>query len=192
MRYFNSINYSLSKALLMIMFLFGITFSQSTLGFIDSGQRLEGTASHHVTLGDIDGDGDIDAFVGGEPAKAWLNDGNGNFIDNGQDFGSENSRSIELGDLDGDGDLDGFFAMQFEPSKVYFNDGNGQFMDSGQNLGIPGSSNSLDASLGDLDGDGDLDAFVTNYPLQANKVWLNDGNGNFSDNGQSLGSLSSI
>ena len=30
-------------------------------------------------------------------------------------------------------------------------------------------------TLGDLDGDGDLDAFVTNNANQPNKVWLNDG-----------------
>ena len=41
-------------------------------------------------------------------------------------------------------------------------------------------------SLGDLDGDGDLDAFVANLD-EANRVWLNDGSGNFTDSGQSLG-----
>jgi len=44
-------------------------------------------------------------------------------------------------------------------------------------------------SLADLDGDGDIDAYVVNG--QANKVWLNDGAGNFTDNGQSLGSSNS-
>ena len=30
-------------------------------------------------------------------------------------------------------------------------------------------------ALGDLDGDGDLDAWVTNYGSQANRVWINQG-----------------
>ena len=67
-------------------------------------------------------------------------------------------------------------------------DGSGSFSDSGQTLG---SSNSLDLALGDVDGDGDLDCFVANFPHQANKVWLNDGSGTFSDSGQSLGSSDS-
>jgi hypothetical protein len=42
-------------------------------------------------------------------------------------------------------------------------------------------------ALSFLTGDGDLDAFVAN-DNQANRVWLNDGTGSFSDSGQSLGS----
>ena len=43
-------------------------------------------------------------------------------------------------------------------------------------------------SLGDVDNDGDLDAFVTNAGgNEPNKVWINDGSGNFTDSGQSLG-----
>ena len=49
--------------------------------------------------------------------------------------------------------------------------------DSGQSLG---SSTSRDVSLGDVDGDGDLDAFVANQ-FQGNRVWLNDGSGSFTN-----------
>jgi len=41
-----------------------------------------------------------------------------------------------------------------------------------------------------VDDDGDLDAFVSNSD-QANKVWINDGSGNFINSGQSLGSSQS-
>ncbi|MBK7893312.1 MAG: VCBS repeat-containing protein [Anaerolineaceae bacterium] len=43
--------------------------------------------------------------------------------------------------------------------------------------------------LGDLDGDDDLDAFVANDG--ANTIWLNDGQGSFSNSGQSLGTNNS-
>ena len=41
-----------------------------------------------------------------------------------------------------------------------------------------------------MDEDGDLDAFVANEG-QGNRVWLNDGSGNFTDSGQSLGTYMS-
>ena len=56
-------------------------------------------------------------------------------------------------------------------------------VESGQNLG---DGRTFSIALGDVDGDDDLDAFITSY-LQSSKVWINDGNGTFSDSGQSLG-----
>ena len=50
-----------------------------------------------------------------------------------------------------------------------------------------GDSSSSDVARGDLDGDGDLDAWVANTSLQPNRVWINDGLGNFADSGQALG-----
>ncbi|HPQ41509.1 MAG TPA: dockerin type I repeat-containing protein [bacterium] len=42
-----------------------------------------------------------------------------------------------------------------------------------------------------MDGDGDLDAVVTNYE-QGNRVWFNDGMGTFTDSGQSMGTFKSF
>jgi hypothetical protein len=166
-----------------------------------------------VTVGDLDGDGDLDAYLGGccggiasgenwtsvlYPYNVvWLNDGAGDFDDTGQRMGDSGTRAIALGDLDGDGDLDAFVgnsssivdtngtARRNEPNKVWLNDGSGQFDDSGQSLG---SASTYALALGDVDGDGDLDAFVGNEG--ANEVWLNDGHGNYNDSGQTLGDAS--
>ncbi|MFZ0544189.1 MAG: VCBS repeat-containing protein, partial [Candidatus Promineifilaceae bacterium] len=44
----------------------------------------------------------------------------------------------------------------------------------------------------DLDGDTDIDAFTASWFPNGNKVWLNDGSGQFSTNGQTLGSAASL
>ncbi len=172
--------------------------------FVDSGQSLENSRPHDLALGDLDGDGDLDVFYGnssGRPNTIWFNQGGlqggteGLFVDSGQKLGGAFTRGVSLGDLDGDGDLDAFVANRSDqPNRVWFNQGGkqagtpGQFQDSGQLLGI---STSFDVTLGDLDGDGDLDAFVVNDDAQANRVWVNDGLGIFTDSGQLLGNSSS-
>lgn len=63
--------------------------------------------------------------------------------------------------------------------------GGGLTIDSGQSLGY---SDSYDVGLGDLDGDGDLDAFIADMSSGGNMVWLNDGAARFTDSGLRLGS----
>jgi hypothetical protein len=176
--------------------------------FTDSGQALGNAYSTDVALGDLDGDGDLDAWVVNTSSQAnrvWINDGGlqggtaGNFTDSGQALGNSESLDVALGDLDGDGDLDAWVAnYSSQPNRVWINQGGdqggaaGNFTDSGQALG---NSESRGVSLGDLDGDGDLDAWVANY--EANFVWINQGGdqgrvaGNFADSSQVLGNSDS-
>jgi hypothetical protein len=164
--------------------------------FTDSLQSLGSSASTDVALGDLDGDGDLDAFVAnnwGPANKVWQNDGTGTFTET-QSLGSSSSYAVALGDVDDDGDLDAFVVNcgwpDGAPNKVWENDGTGAFTET-QSLG---NADSIDVALGDVDGDGDLDAFVANYGAgsgEANKVWQNDGMGTFTDGLQSLGSSAS-
>jgi hypothetical protein len=164
--------------------------------FSDSGQRLGSSSTEAVALGDLDGDGDLDAFVATDWINGvWLNDGTGTFTDSGQRLSDLLSFAVALGDLDGDGDLDAFVGNADhesggQPNAVWLNDGAGTFSHSGQSVG---DSTTLVVALGDLDGDGDLDAFVASGDDmgEADEVWLNDGTGTFSDTGQRLGSSSS-
>jgi len=163
-------------------------FKPEEFGFADSTQSLGARSSLWAELGDLDGDGDLDAFVANDGANTvWLNDGSGYFTDSGQSLGNAYTTSVALGDLDGDGDLDAF-VMNHGPNKIWLNDGNGIFSDSGQTLG---SYDGREVVLADIDGDGDLDAVLANYSNQPNSIWLNDGKGNFTDSGQALGNSKS-
>ncbi|MGB0383990.1 MAG: FG-GAP-like repeat-containing protein [Ardenticatenaceae bacterium] len=157
-------------------------------GFFSGGQSLSSTENWGVALGDLDQDGDLDAFVSrraNQANKVWFNNGNGTFNDSGQNLGDSWSTSVALADVDGDGDLDALVGnSSAQPNEVWLNDGAGGFTDSAQSLG---NASTFAVALGDADGDADLDLFVGNYSPHANKLWLNDGAGGFTDSGQSFG-----
>ena len=57
--------------------------------FTDSGQALGNSKSLGISLRDVDGDNDLDAFVANQKSnKVWLNDGNGKFTDSGKALGN--------------------------------------------------------------------------------------------------------
>ena len=109
-----------------------------------------------VDLGDLDGDGDLDAFFANQsekPDRVFLNDGTGVFAATPTSLGQlSSSGGVRLGDLDGDGDIDAFVAATPE-SVVWLNDGSGDFSDSTNRLN---DGFSTDVEMGDVDGDGDL------------------------------------
>ncbi|MCX7421041.1 MAG: FG-GAP-like repeat-containing protein [Planctomycetia bacterium] len=161
----------------------GAMGSTGTGTFVD-GRVLPASAS--VVLGDLDGNGTIDAVSNG---VVLLNDGQGNFTVGQPIKFSHRVTQASLGDIDGDGDLDLIVAMDARSglvnggfNEVWLNDGHAHFANSHQGLGY---GTSYGIKLGDLDGDGDLDAFVTEYD-QPSQVWFNDGDGHFTDSGQRL------
>jgi hypothetical protein len=170
----------------------------SSLLLEDIPQPFDYADTSQVGLGDLDGDGDLDmvlANMGETASQVWFNDGAGQFVDSGQKL-TPQGHGVGIGDLDKDGDLDIFITCanydpgdgwHKEPSKVYLNDGQGVFQDSGQDIGDTELSGT-GLNLLDLDGDQDIDVHVVYYDEggMADKVYLNDGTGRFSDSGLAL------
>jgi hypothetical protein len=163
-----------------------------------SDQVFGRTETAQIGLGDLDGDGDLDAVfanMGAHDSEIWMNDGSGHFTVSGQLL-TRQGHGIGLGDLDGDGDLDIFLtcahfnsggAWSKLPSRIYLNNGGGVFEDTGQDIGDTELSGTR-VQLIDVDGDGDLDAYVEYYDLggEPDRVYLNDGQARFTDSGMAL------
>lgn len=154
-------------------------------------EAMDGTEA--LALGDLDGDGDLDAFLARTAEiygpdnsyrrrtayRVMWNDGAGGLRTGDMALDSPGVRDLALGDLDGDGDLDALAATP-NGGQVIQNQGGAQLGAPGQFAIHPqmlGSMFANTASLGDLDGDGDLDALLVGWS-QA-QVWLNDGFGDF-------------
>ncbi len=90
------------------------------------------------------------------------------------DFNNDGWQDITLGTEDG------------QPISFYTNNGNNSFSQIGFN--IPDSSHQRHLVWVDTDNDQDLDLFVCNH-LKPNKLYINDGNFNFSDQTSSSGIL---
>lgn len=160
--------------------------------FTEATSRLpvDSDESFAVALGDVDGDGDLDAVLAnvGAPSRILRNDGRGYFQDAPALYPTQPTAgpglfSVSLADFDRDGDLDVFFAG--ETKLLWLNFG-GLFVDfSIGNLPVGFSSVfTRDIAVGDLDGDGDLDLVLGNCVYGAgptSEIYLNAGNASFSD-----------
>lgn len=135
--------------------------------FVDGSNRLNSSvAAHTVAAGDIDGDRDVDLVFGG---SVHLNQG-GSFTaaPNAWRPSAGDILDLALFDADQDGDLD-LFEARGDGSEWSFrlgtadqftrNDGRGHFR-PGVVAPIPAATQAGGAALGDLDGDGDLDAVM--------------------------------
>ncbi len=151
---------------------------------------LPGTLSLNVTVGDIDGDGDLDSLAAsGDGIEVGINNGSASFSA-GTTFGMGAMGGVALADMDGDGDLDAVTAGFPGQLQIWANNGTGGFTALGPAFGA--NSQAFGIGLGDLDGDGDVDIYLATYdPLAADEVWLNGGNGTMVANGQTLSMLRS-
>ncbi len=114
---------------------------------------------------DVDGDGDLDLWLdnGGDKLAEQLltNSGQGVFTDvsKAQISGNPNAddNEVQCADLDDDGDFDAVIASLSDQERTLLNDGKG-FFALAKDTFTAASDSTLGLDLGDVDGDGRLDA----------------------------------
>ena len=107
------------------------------------------------------------------------------------------SFSSRFSDLDRDGHADLVVASDFGNSRVYWNNGDGTFQRAPVGSGFGTDENGMGLTVGDYNGDGYFDIFVTsifhddppnsgqnaggNYGTSGNRLYLNNGDRTFTD-----------
>ena len=141
-----------------------------------------------VAAGDYNNDGWIDLYIvrGNSGANLLLrNLGDGTFEDVAGNAGVGIDGIAGSGptflDLDGDGWLDLIIGRMSAGSPwLYRNRGDGTFEDRSSNSGLPSFERVFSIAGGDVDLDGDLDLFFSQWNAAASDpVWLNDGGFSF-------------
>ena len=146
--------------------------------------------------GDYNNDGWLDLYSGAGQNNwdiLWKNNGNGTFtnvtVAAGNVYDNDPTSAAGWGDYDGDGFLDLYVAngesgSTYFPDILYHNNGDGTFTDVTVSAGIDDYSDPAygrGVAWADFDDDGDLDVYISNYRLVPNYLWLNNGNGTFTE-----------
>ncbi|MCG8461432.1 MAG: CRTAC1 family protein [Holophagales bacterium] len=163
----------------------GLDFEHADLLPSTLGQFMGGG----VAAGDYDGDGWVDLYAvrGTSGANLLLrNQGDGTFEDVAAAAGVALDGTAGSGptfvDLDGDGLLDLVIGnLQGGVPWLFRNRGDGTFEDRSGGSGLPAFSRVFSIGAGDLDLDGDLDLFFSQWNADpADPLWRNEGDFQFS------------
>ncbi|MBC7791207.1 MAG: VCBS repeat-containing protein [Anaerolineae bacterium] len=186
----------------------GLKFVHRENAFVDFDRerlipKLLSTEGPYMAVSDVNGDGLMDAYIGGAKDQAGqlvIQQRDGRLESSNESIFGQDKVSEDLGavffDATGDGSPDlyvvsgGSEFSENSPAlqdRLYINDGRGNFRKTNDNLPSETNSGSR-AATADFDGDGDVDLFVGGrvipwrYGVDPPSVLLrNDGRGRFTD-----------
>lgn len=142
------------------------------------------------TVADYDRDGFLDIYIArmgdheltaprpshnaqnGPRGSLLHNQGDGTFIDVAKQAGVDSpgwDMAAAWGDYTGDGWPDLYVVNEFGNNRLYRNERDGTFSDQAANAGATDGGSGMASVWGDIDGDGDLDLFVSG--MHANSGW---------------------
>lgn len=165
-----------------------------------------GLGANNLVLGDLDNDGDIDAFAstwaapdGEFPNRVLLNQGDGGFVVK-EDAGVESlepTGAAALADGNNDGILDiywGNWLITYPDAPAYddryvVGHGDGTYTDMTEEAGLlkETAQPCYGVSWTDVNNDGLADLWVGNYQFKDNFLFWNLGDGSFEDRAEELG-----
>lgn len=184
----------------------GFTFNEVTqsIGITDVMNQSFG-----VSFADPDGDNDLDMYVANYSAlttpsyknKFYRNNGDGTFTEMSLAAGIDNGEQLSFMGVWFDYDNDDLIDLHVINDKnpfsdaLYKNNGDGTFTDQAAAEGVLNQGHDpMTSSISDFDNDGDQDIFVTdlnfngvvNGALLNNKLFVNQGAGNFDNQAQTM------
>ncbi|MCF8257414.1 MAG: CRTAC1 family protein [Flavobacteriales bacterium] len=167
-----------------------------------------------VAVFDLDNDGWEDIYLTGGENRDHLyrNNGDGTFTEMGIDAGfgltaAVTTHGVVTGDIDNDGFRDILILTELgSQNMLYRNNGNGTFTRLVTALGVSTPERSVSATMGDVNKDGFLDIYITNYvavnglifdeneeivgfshECQADRLFINNGDLTFSESSMQYG-----